>query len=496
MKKIFKYFTLASIVALSTVACSEDGPDYAGPGEVSQAPGVAFASSAASSYVLTPDESVLKIPISRTNADNAGSFTVTVVKNEDDALVIPSEVSFAAGEKEANLVLTVAPSFEVGSTKELELSLSEDLKSPYTNGASVLVTKVTRDYVWNDLGVATISEGFLGVDMNAHLYQRSDNSSYYRLAYPYNADAYEEAGIIGGSITDGGSTTDYIEFSVIDGVVTWNYWYLGLLYSGIDIVAFQPSYLSSTLSDDNTVVNYKEDGGISYVAFSPYYYVPSLGGFGESEVDLFWPDYVFPSEEEEPAEEAGKDFFAGAALADYLGEYTMTYSYLTNNGKKEITEDVEIVNNGDGTVTLATFDEAVALTFEYFGGLLYLPSQHVFDFPYQGQVFDFNLYMSDGKYIYDDAYFYAGFNEEGVLEVKDYPYNFTTDENGVVVPAPAMESLVVFNSKLGPWGHYADIKLTKKSANKSASLNSRRAPVKRFITDTHVIASADAKSFR
>lgn len=489
MKNIFKYISLAAISAFAMTACSEDGPDYAGPGAFSDAPGVVFASSAASSYVLTPTETVLNIPVSRTNAASAGSYDVTVVKNQDNALIVPTQVSFAAGEKSALLPIGIASSFEVGTTKALELSLSADLKSPYTNGSSVLVTKVTRDYVWNDLGVATMEDGWLGAKMESHLYQRSDDASYYRLAFPYDDDAYADGGA---DDMVGGYTQEFIEFTVVDGVVTWEQWYTGLTYDGSEeqsIVAFQPSYLSSSLTDENTVVYYNEDGSISYIAFSPYYYVPGVGGWGEIETDLYWPGYEF-AEEEEPEEEVGQDFFAGAAFADYLGTYTMTYK----ESGKEYSEDVTISDNGNGTVTISSFSDGVSFVANYFAGLLYLGSQDVVIPDYEE--YNFGLYMADEEgNLYDDVYFYAGFDENGVLKFKNYPYNVTVDEDGNLVPASKMDGIYVVDLAAGAWGYYTDMTFEKQSANKSAKLV-KTPKARRLITNAKVVGSAPSMMAR
>lgn len=484
MKNIFKYIYLAAVSALTMTACSEDGPDYAGPGEASDAPGVVFASSAASAYTLTPSESVLNIPLTRTNAQSAGSYDIKVVTNEDDAFEIPAQVSFAAGEKTALLPVNLASSFEIGTTKQLEISLSESLKSPYTNGNSLLSTKVTRDYVWNDLGVAYFDEGFLGVRLESHLFQRSDDASYYRLEYPYNEDAYIE-----GEAEDmiGGTTQEFIEFTVNDGKVTWEQWYTGLLYDGTagqDIIAFQPTFLNETLNDDNTVVEFNEDGTISYITFSPYYYIPGLGGFGEIEGVLYFPGYEFP---EEPAEEeeVGKDFAVGAAFSDYLGTYEMTY-----NGK--VTEVVTITDNGDGTATLASFDEGVSFVVEYFGGLLYLGSQKVV---IPGlEEYNFSLYPSDGDAIYDDVYLYAGFDEEGVLKFKNYPYNVTSQEDGSLAPAPEMNCFYIYDLEAGAYGKYSDLTLVKKEANKSASI--KKANYKKRFTNAKNLGKVSGKMIR
>lgn len=486
MKNIFKYLSLAAISALAMTACSEEGPDYAGPGAASDAPGVVFASSAASSYTLTPSETVLNIPITRTNAASAGSYDVTVVKNQDNALVVPAQVSFPAGAKEAVLPVGIASSFIVGTTKDLELSLSPDLKSPYTNGNSVLVTKVTRDYVWIDLGVATFDEGFLGVKMESHLYQRSDDASYYRLDYPYDEEAYEK-----GEALDmmGGTTQKFIEFTVKNGVVNWDKWYIGLNYDGVagqDIVAFQPSVLSAKMSDDNTVVNYNEDGSISYVAFSPYFYVPALsGGFGEIECDLYWPGYEFPVEEEE--EEVGQDFAYGVALEDYLGSYVMSY------GKSEY--NVTISDNGDGTVTIGSFSDGVNIVAKYFGGLLYLGSQSIVIPGYEK--YNFGLYMADADdNLYDDVYLYAGFTEDGKLQFKSYPYNVTLDEEGNLVAAPKMVGFYIIDLSVGSWDFVSNAVLVKSSSNKSASLSKVMPKTRKLKAVAKLVAGNTAKMAR
>lgn len=335
MKNIFKYIYLAAISALTMTACSEDGPDYAGPGEVSDAPGVVFA--AASAYSLNPTESVLNVPLTRTNAQSAASYDVTVVTNEDNAFEVPTQVSFAAGEKKAILPVGLASTFEIGSTKQLEISLSESLKSPYTNGNSVLSTKVTRDYIWNDLGVAYFDEGFA----------------------------------------------------------------------------------------------------------------------------------------------------VGAAFSDYLGTYEMTY-----NGK--VTEVVTITDNGDGTATLASFDEGVSFVVEYFGGLLYLGSQKVV---IPGlEEYNFSLYPSDGDAIYDDVYLYAGFDEEGVLKFKNYPYNVTSQEDGSLAPAPEMNCFYIYDLEAGAYGKYSDLTLVKKEANKSASI--KKANYKKRLTNAKNLGKVSGKMIR
>ncbi|MCF0189985.1 MAG: hypothetical protein HUJ96_01855 [Marinilabiliaceae bacterium] len=493
MKNIFKYLSLVVISSLVMTACNEEGPDYEA-GELSGQTGVSFPSSAKSSYVLLPTESSFEIPVIRSKAQSssAGSYTLQVITNEDDRFVLPSSVEFAAGSWQSSVAISIqTDGFDIGATKQLELSFDEGQKDPYSDGVIKLSTKVTRDYIWNDLGETVFTDSWLGAEMKTHLYQRDDDGKYFRFDFPYDDDAYEAGGA---SDMVGGLTQSHITFTVDEnGIVNWDYWYTGLTYDGSEdysIVAFQPSYLSESLSDGNTVVYYNEDGSIAYVAFSPYYYVPGLGGWGEKEAVLYWPDYEAPAEEEEE-EEAGKDFAAGMTIEDYCGEYEMTYKY---NLGKQVTEDVTITDNGDGTVTIASFDEGVSFVAQYFGGLLYIESQPVVIAGYED--YNFGLYMTaTGDELYDDVYLYAGFDAQGVLKIKDYPYNITLNEEGKMEAAPKMIGFYVYDFSAGAWGMYSDFSLVKKSANKSAR-NAKPANVRRFITDAKIVGEVNGRYIR
>jgi hypothetical protein len=95
--------------------------------------------------------------------------------------------------------------------------------------------------------------------------------------------------------------------------VTFETWTTGLLYGGAYMIyAFLPSELEE--SDENSV--YYPDYGEIYL--SPYYYIPGLGGFGESTLTIVLPhdgipedaqagDLVIQPEEEEVEDEGGEE---------------------------------------------------------------------------------------------------------------------------------------------------------------------------------------------
>lgn len=145
MKKIYLLALLIGLVAFT--GCSED--DLVKPTPSPEAPagtqGVYFPASNKSAFELMPvDPTEFVLTIARTVSTGAVDVPITVEVNDDNVFVVPSSVSFAAGETEKSFKVTF-PSAVEGKTYNLKLNVEGDqFVNPYVAGLPYVKTNATR----------------------------------------------------------------------------------------------------------------------------------------------------------------------------------------------------------------------------------------------------------------------------------------------------------------------------------------------------------------
>lgn len=148
MKIIRNIYILGLLLGLvAFIGCSED--DLVEPAPSPEAPagtqGVYFPSTNKSAFELMPvDPTEFELTIARSTSEGAVDVPLTQEVNDDNVFVVPSSVSFAAGETEATFKVTF-PDADVGKLYNLKLSVEGDeFVNPYVEGVPYLKTNVMR----------------------------------------------------------------------------------------------------------------------------------------------------------------------------------------------------------------------------------------------------------------------------------------------------------------------------------------------------------------
>ena len=291
--KFYKYLLGLLFAPVLMTACSEyEDTEVASPSADANCPAVRFASDNATYSELAP-EATFTLKVLR-DASDAAEYAINVVNNEDNAFIVPSTVSFAAGEKETTIQINMAASAVAGKTVALELNFSDELVNTYKTeyGTYMGTAMIVK---WNVLGTGQFFDSFCFVAENfaavheVTIEQRDDMPTEYRINNPYCAGILESAEWTGWI---GGATQEYINFSVDSkGVITWDFWYTNLLYqggAGQEIKAYHPSALSNSTASN---VKKDENGNVLYFVLNPYYYIDGLGGFGVNPAYLGFPGF-------------------------------------------------------------------------------------------------------------------------------------------------------------------------------------------------------------
>lgn len=276
--KLHKLFI--GLLALAFTACGEDAPDEVitpSPEVSANCPSVRFSSANVSSIEIDPTSPSFEVAVKR-NASDAASYTINVVENESDAFVVPSSVSFASGETETTLSISMASSAPTGTPLALSIAFGEENVNPYL--AEFGSYNVTATVVkWNTLGEGQWLDGFwFGFASEVTIQQRDDDPSYYRCTNPYIDSIVIDDG------NETGTYTTYLTFQLSgNGSVTWDKWfYINILYEGVDIKGYLPSAYSSGQAgnDANSYAELDEEGNILYFAIDAYWHVDNAGGWG------------------------------------------------------------------------------------------------------------------------------------------------------------------------------------------------------------------------
>lgn len=297
--KLYKLFTTL-LIATAFTACA-DYEDVIVPSPVvsDNVQAVRFASTNKTTFELDPNNELsvsLKVIRNAANSAAAAEIPVEVVSNANDNFVVPSTVSFAAGDSTATLKIMTSASAPVGEDMTFEIKIADEQVNPYkaeyaSYKAKVIIVK------WNNLGKVHFYDSFAFSTATASyavevtLEQRDDKKNFYRINFPYSAGVLEAAEWTGWI---GGNTQSHIVFNVGATYVTWDgFWYTNLIYDGVatdPIKAYLPSAIGKT-DDKQSTVKKDTEGNILYLALKPYYYVDGVGGWGMKPTYLSFPGY-------------------------------------------------------------------------------------------------------------------------------------------------------------------------------------------------------------
>lgn len=148
MKKLLnlKYMALFAVLALFS-ACTENEDDYTTAQPCAKTNAYRFSASSSSNVILALSDSVYQVVVERD--DVAAEVTLPlIVKGDMDIFSAPTSVTFAEGENEAVLEITIASGMEAFKNYYLEVRIDESYVNPYTvDNFSVLpITFMKNDY--------------------------------------------------------------------------------------------------------------------------------------------------------------------------------------------------------------------------------------------------------------------------------------------------------------------------------------------------------------
>lgn len=202
MKKLFKnYIALFSVLALFS-ACTEE-VDYspAKPSAVAETE-YYFNRAQSTSAALSLTEFEYAIIIERANTEN--EVTLNLYANAvDSVFTIPESVTFAAGEKTAEIKVAINDKMELFKDYKIEITIPEEYTNPYKedNYSTFTANLIKEDYV--PYAKAIYSWGFtkilFGLPEPLAYYQEiqySELLGYYRMVSPWTtiSDVYVGAG--------------------------------------------------------------------------------------------------------------------------------------------------------------------------------------------------------------------------------------------------------------------------------------------------------------
>lgn len=275
-----KISAAASIIAFaSLVSCSDKGYWDEAPLE----DGYSF-QCAQYNQTLAPGANEIVIPIDRTinTADQSVSITFTPAEGCPTDITVPSQVTFPAGSNTANIVIQIAdavPPFTYAGTLKFQ-------GDPSYSGISELAIKCPVSYTWTSIGTGKFLDAWVMGEAEPFSVEilKADGFNRWRVLNPYAAYYKSDAGKTDWENWIATSGPAHIEFwEVEDGSLMFNAYYTGLLYQATDGQTIN-AYPYSAF--DNGVAGYDIWYEPGFAVFSPIYYIPGVGGFGQQQYAL------------------------------------------------------------------------------------------------------------------------------------------------------------------------------------------------------------------
>lgn len=199
--KINKYFLSLASATLLLASCGTDDLDLGNSTTAPVAancPGVEFAVTTETNVEVDPSDTKFDLTIVRQDSV-AAEYNIKVLENEDNTFGVPSKVSFAQGEKEKDITITMKEGAAAGVPIALSLTFDDNVKNPYTDGYKTL--ELTSTIIkWEHMGKAYWKDGVLAAAFELDptvMYVDVDTavtatSKKYRFMSPYGKVASDE----------------------------------------------------------------------------------------------------------------------------------------------------------------------------------------------------------------------------------------------------------------------------------------------------------------
>lgn len=190
--KISRLYITIIIATLFFVACDEyEDTVVPSPTVAADNPAARFVSTNATSYELDPAADLsFSLTVVRDNGSNAIEVPVNVITNTENGFVIPSSVSFAAGEDTTTLTIEMSESAPTGQALDFAIAFGEDYVNPYKSEYGSFYGEVSI-LVWVKYAVGTFESAFFEQSWTQELYNAEGTNKYrfYDLYVPgYNFD--------------------------------------------------------------------------------------------------------------------------------------------------------------------------------------------------------------------------------------------------------------------------------------------------------------------
>ena len=306
--KLNKIFTIATLAAsaLFATSCSDDAPEYAGPGSWDANANYAdvfFPVTSKTDMVDPTAETIAQVQVARRNVSNAVTVPVKVLEGADIFTV--SNAEFAAGDTTAIVTIDFSKA-EIGKASKLVIALDgPDYVSSYSQNTAYTYT-VTR-VKWNNIGTAKFTDAFwFEASWDVEVMQRDDDKSYYRIMDPFaNCPYVDELD---------GSQSEYLELHVLkkgdkigdvtvseSDIVDWYRLSTGYVHSSYGEVVWALN--AKNFTNYSTMDNYSynrvsarlEDGSVGQIQLAAYWYMFGVGGWNyltEPTIFINFPGFV------------------------------------------------------------------------------------------------------------------------------------------------------------------------------------------------------------
>lgn len=278
---VFKKISVAaSVIAVATLSSCSD------KGYWDEAPLDAGLSFQCSSYneTLSPGANEIVIPLQR--SVNAVEETVDITFTPDadcpSDIIVPSQVTFAAGSNSTDIVIKIENATPPYSyTGKLQFSGDTSY-----SGISALTLNCPVSYTWFSLGTGGFIDAWV-MDNAEDMFQveilKAEGFERYRVMNPYK-EYYTTIGPASWEDWIASTGPSYVEFwENADGKLSFNSYSTGLNYEGVDgqaIGAYSWTAFGGSSDYTGEYDMWYEPG---YAVLSPVYYINGVGGFGQQQ---------------------------------------------------------------------------------------------------------------------------------------------------------------------------------------------------------------------
>lgn len=278
---VFKKISVAaSVIAVATLSSCSD------KGYWDEAPLDAGLSFQCSTYneTLSPGANEIVIPLQR--SVNAVEETVDITFTPDadcpSDIIVPSQVTFAAGSNSTDIVIKIENATPPYSyTGKLQFSGDTSY-----SGISALTLNCPVSYTWFSLGTGGFIDAWV-MDNAEDMFQveilKAEGFERYRVMNPYK-EYYTTIGPASWEDWIASTGPSYVEFwENADGKLSFNSYSTGLNYEGVDgqaIGAYSWTAFGGSSDYTGEYDMWYEPG---YAVLSPVYYINGVGGFGQQQ---------------------------------------------------------------------------------------------------------------------------------------------------------------------------------------------------------------------